>query len=200
MISHTPPKRLTRIHTTDYKHVLANKVFFDTNIWLYLFGPVQSSHPSEYAQYSRIYRDVVTLQSKVFTHYIILQEYFHRYINKKMLSYNVINPLLKVNNIKEFKDTLPIEYQNAINEIKLNFQQMLKTSQIDNINSPSNQEVLEMLDLCKPNGPLLNDLEIIRICKSQDYLLVTHDGDFLNAPIKIISSNTALCKSKSSLV
>lgn len=200
MISHTPPKRLTRIHTTDYNHVLANKVFFDTNIWLYLFGPVQSSQPSEYSHYSKIYRDIVALQAKVFTHYIILQEYFHRYISKKMQSYNAVNPMLKVNTIKIFKDTTPIEYQNAINEIKLNFQQILKTSQIDNIDSPSNQEILDMLDSCKPNGPLINDLEIIRICKSQDYLLVTHDGDFQSAPIKIISSNSALCKSKSPFV
>lgn len=193
-------KHFGRIHTCDYVLNSSQKVFFDTCIWLSIFGPVQSKTTLTQSDkdYSDLYNAIVSGHKMVFSHFLVLQEFFNRYLEGKRKAYNSLNPILPIKSLSDFRKDAPGEFQSAINDVNSRLEAILTSCTIEKIVSPSVDEIKNMANQCGPGKPLLNDLEIIRICQIGGYLLVTQDSDFKSAPVTVISSNSEISNKKTS--
>ena len=190
-----PPKFTSRINITQYIYKPSDNLFFDACIWLDLFGPLGRKESAFKSEHANLKNKISKNEGKILNHYLIIQEYFHRFMTIKKNIYNSVtgNP---VKDLKEYINRPNTDYPTTLTEVTSNIQLILNSCVMDETISPNEQEILDHLANCGRRKPSLNDQEIIRLCEKNQCFLVTYDSDFIDAPVAIISGDESICKLK----
>lgn len=167
---------MAKIKINNYKIGLTDQFFFDTNIWLLLFGTITHFQQNDQKQYSKFLNDLLVRKGSVFITSMILSEFanvllkndFKNWCDKK----NIIKPNFK-------KDFLPTkEYKTSVDTIQVLINKILKlpVTQIvgDNFNSLN-------LDCVFDNFVHVdfNDSYILELSRTNNYKIITNDTDFV---------------------
>lgn len=164
-------------------------IFFDANILIHLFWPtITNSVVSN--KYSTAFRSLLNVKFTLVTSSLIISEVINRCLRIEYSKFLTLNELtIQSFPFKEYRKSEQgiLAQKDVFIIIK---DQVLKFLHITD-KSYKNKEIFELLKVDQLD---FNDKLILSNCIDCDYLLFTHDEDFKNSPIDILTLNTAILK------
>ena len=167
-----------------YNPIEEDKFFFDANIWLYLFCPVGNYNSYTVKKYSDFFLKAIISKSKIYTSSMIISEFFNTYTRIEFNKKKSENPKIYKNYKSDFRNTVEyIELSDGIIEIIKS--KILKKA--IKINDSFNK--IDIDNILKSGSNFdFNDNYFLEICKKNKFKIVTHDKDFLNSDVEIITA------------
>jgi predicted nucleic acid-binding protein len=160
-------------------------LLLDANIWLYLF-PAPSS-PNHYGTeiYSSVFKAILKAKSRILISGIVLSEYVNRYCRIEWsATYKIKYP-----NFKDFRQSK--DYFQVGRGAAQYVQKILKFShRIDD--GFVELSIQKIIDSIRNGSADINDSFIVESCCKNNCKLITHDGDFVNGGIEILTANGKL--------
>lgn len=169
----------------DYKVVYTDKFFFDTNIWLLLYGTIADFQKQDQKQYSAFLAEILSRGSSIYVSSIIISEFANVLLRKDFKQWVHTNKLIDQDYKKNFVGIS--EYTNSVSIVSNLINKILKLPGIiplsDNFSSMDIIKVLKNFEKID-----FNDSYILELSEEKDLILVTNDKDFL----KVSSSLTII--------
>jgi len=167
----------------------SERLFFDTNIWLLLFDCRSNRDISINADAKKIYsgafKRALKAESQLFTHPFVISEFVNRLLRDE---HNFLRNLNEAHNdFKTWRGTDGFRTYAAV--VATRTRDILKCCRLieNNFDEPA---LLSRLTYFEEDARDLNDEFLIEICERNNLTLVTHDGDFAHAELKILTTNT----------
>ena len=159
--------RFSAEHVDSHTFSDTDRLFFDTNIWLYLFlGPKDVDNPLQF-DYSSMFRSSINAKSEIFTNILVISEF----VNVCARSRSTFSPIGIAHTASE------------IIRICTFLEKGVSDSQICN-----------MLTAYAEGGVDFNDQVISEICYDEGLILVTHDKGFKHHRGPILTANKKLLR------
>ncbi|MDR1829702.1 MAG: DUF5615 family PIN-like protein [Candidatus Fibromonas sp.] len=172
-----------RYKIPDIPNISSKGIFFDANAVIYIYWPTTPNNGNS-KQYSSILNMLLKQKNKLEMSTSIISEVINRIMKmeyEKKGGFEKLGIFKNFRNSKAGKSLLNDIYNTIKNKILPCF----------NISDKkfSTNDVKAML---KADSLDFNDKIIFEICKSNNFILVTHDADFSNSNIDILSCNQKL--------
>lgn len=161
-----------------------NNYFFDTNIWLYIYGPI--GWPDQKSDiYSKALREIRNSNGTIYINCMVISEFinaFSRIEFKQQTTYS---------RFKEFRNSL--SFRPVAEDIASNVKKILRNTltcdpELKVIDLP---EIMSFFEQGKYD---FNDLVFAEICRSRGMVFVTHDKDFSELGVEILTANEKLLR------
>lgn len=153
--------------------------FFDTNVWMHVFGPMAGAKSEQQRRYAQLLRDIKTARASVFVSSLVITEYVNaclqiEFRNWKKKPENVA----KANYKHDFRPTQ--DYKDALRIVKSQVKDILSVSE----RIPDCFNRIDVMPLFDWNDIDFNDAYYMRLCDEQSnkVTLVTDDKDILENP------------------
>lgn len=172
---------------SSYTFSAGEKIFLDTNIWLYLFpAPADTSNKFS-SQYSAVFSKLISANAQPILSPMVLSEYLNRYIRIEWQG-GYINQYPKFKDFRKSPD-----FTQVAASVNVFAQKILQHYQVHELaaNALNLQQALNELATGKVD---FNDAVFVDICKQSNFKLMTNDSDFQNGGIEILTTNPTLLK------
>lgn len=174
----------TRIR--DYEVSPSDSFFFDTNVWLFIYGPIANVDTEKQKAYSSLLGSITGRGAGIMISSLVVAEFINRILRIEFRNWKKATDNVNANFKNDFRNTADYLFAkgDAVNHVKeiLNLATR-KTDDFNNIDIPA---LLDRFDQhCD-----YNDLYIATMCERGHHKLVTDDGDFEAAfpDLQIISA------------
>jgi predicted nucleic acid-binding protein len=175
------------INIKNFTPKAVDSFFFDTNVWLLLFGDVANFQKEEQSKYSKVLQLILDRDSLIFLTANVISEFSNVLLKKE---YNLWRN--KTENVgKDYKRDF-VGSQIYLQQVEI-ISSLIKTivklpciqQMPDNFNSVNINRILERFKSID-----FNDAYIAEICQSKSLKLITNDRDFfcLKDEVEIISA------------
>ena len=174
------------IKTNNISVVKDKKVFFDTNIWIYIFCEIANSKKYLVNKYSATFSNLLRAGNPIFIDLAVISEFVNRYLRISFSNYKAKNNLNDFEYKKDYRKTDDFKeaWENVCNIVKNRI--LLKVNTVNfKYDKSSLKELLNSNNLDTD----FNDNHIINLCRTNNMYLLTHDGDFKNTDINIVTEN-----------
>lgn len=161
----------------------SDRLFLDTNIWLFIYGP--SSTNSRVEVYSQVFKSILEAKCKIFIDALIVSEFINRYARIKQ---GLVAPKTNFKDFRKSKEFKSIALSIASDTSRV----LAHCCQID-----SGFESVDMdnvLQVYKEGFSDFNDQIVSSLCNNKNLILLTDDGDFKGHNIPILTANPKLLK------
>lgn len=161
-----------------------DKLFLDTNIWLFNFFP-QNPTDKRIESYSIAFSKIIDAKCHIYIDVLVISEFINTCARARWKLIAEDKSFKQFRNSNAFKD--------VSNEIADYVRRILKhSSRIE-----SGLEELEIGNLIDEYGAGksdFNDQIILSLCQRKGFILITDDGDFRGKNIKLLTANTKLLR------
>lgn len=171
------------IHSIEsYDFPAGKSYFFDTNIWLYIYGPI--GWPDQRSDiYSRTLKKIRDSKGTIYINCMIISEFINTFSRIEFKQQS------EFSRYKEFRNSLM--YRVIAQDIAYNVKKIFKSTlacdpELQVINFP------EVMDLFEQGKYDFNDLLFAQICRAKSLVFVTHDKDFSELGVEILTANEKL--------
>jgi len=170
-----------------YPFSASDKLLFDTNVWLHLYGPLSFPPDPRAKAYSAGFKIILHKKCKIFLDVLVLSEFVnviarHRYYARFPNS----------NSRPKFKAYRNSAAFNVVaKEITQACRRMSSESQYVDTDL-SSFDVEDIYCQFERGGEDFNDLALSELCRRQNLTLVTDDGDFQGHGLTILTENRKL--------
>jgi predicted nucleic acid-binding protein len=164
-----------------------DRLFFDTNVWFFIYGPQTQSNERRQRIYSNAFRDIISHRSRIFIDVLVLAEFVNRMARFYFDLWCEENQLAP--EYKEFR---------SMNEFKPIASEIEQAAQMILVDSTPLESGFSRIDISallrdfEKGQQDFNDLVIVKICQANHLTLVTDDSDFRSAALQILTSNSRL--------
>lgn len=170
-----------------YSFSASDRLFFDTNVWLHLYGPLSFSPDPRAKAYSAAFKVILQKKCKIFLDVLVLSEFVnviarHRYNAKYPNSSG--RP-----SFKAYRNSAAFNV--VAKEITQACRRMSSESQYVDTNL-SSFDVENLYCQFERGGEDFNDLALSELCRRQNLKFVTDDGDFKGHGLTILTENLKL--------
>jgi predicted nucleic acid-binding protein len=177
------------IHPIDsYTFTKDDTLLFDTNIWMYIYGPQIPRDPLA-SVYSDALKRILQSQSKIFMDVLILSEFINAY---SRYEFNCAYPPGSKTDFKAYRKTPA--YQAVAKAIADEARRILKYC-IRTESFFEDVDIDNLLNDFENNCPDFNDQIFAELCKAKNLKLITHDRDFADSGLTILTANPRLLPS-----
>lgn len=170
----------------DYKFTANDAVLFDTNIWLYIYGPTGDRFPKLRSIYTLALRRIRSAKSQIFLDVLILSEFINAF---SRFVYNELPQEIKPEDFKIFRDS--DDFPVFAEKITIKVEKIIEKSELTESGFLS-ANLRKILKEYKTGTTDFNDQIIAELCKNKNLKLITHDRDFKDKDITIITANSLL--------
>lgn len=152
----------------------SDSFFFDTNVWLFLFGPIADTDKWKQAKYSSILATIVSRNAGLFISSLIIAEYINRVLRIEFKNWKTKTGNVNANYKTDFRNTA--DYLFAKDDAIKQVGEILKVSTRtpDSFNSIDINELFMHID----ENCDFNDAYLASLCERGGHSLVTDDRDF----------------------
>ena len=174
-------------HSNSYSFKRGEQILFDANIWLSLFPAPQNPTNSYGARnYYNAFSNLLKAKAQPVLDPLVLSEYLNVYFR---IEWNA-----------RFKSQYPIyksfrnssDFLQIAQRAKTNAQNILQNCVVHSL-PPNDLCLVGVIDDMGHGRQIdFNDAIFIDICRKQEMKLMTHDADFLNGGIEILTNNQYL--------
>lgn len=179
---------MATINIENYKIGYTDQFFFDTNVWLLLFGNLANYKPKDQREYSKLFKESLQRDIPIFISSMVLSEFANVLLRIDFKQWKT-----KFSEPKDFKKDFGLtpEYKNSVQNTKGLLKSILELPNIhlisDSFNGINKENILSDFDIVD-----FNDAYIIELARSNNYKLVSNDKDFqkLDSKIEIITTQT----------
>lgn len=180
-----------RIPLRDIGKLHNENIFLDTNIWIFLFCPVSKTREFIFQKYSKAFKGLIKSNNRLFTDFTILSEFINRYTKLSFQTYLTNNKIEGDFQFKrDYKETE--DFQSTTKTIISTLKnKILRQSTLAHLNY-DNDLIVDLLDTLEQKKIDFNDLHIEKLCRENQFTLLTDDRDYISSPIDIVSGNPKL--------
>ena len=170
----------------DYTFSSTDAVLFDTNIWLYIYGPQGARYPRYRNKYNFAFRRLRSEKCRIVSDLLVLSEFINAYAR---FVYNELPEATKPKEFKSFRNS--DAFKPFAEEIAKYSLRILEKSELT-------EDVVELVNLRSimrdyaAGETDFNDQVLAELCRTKDLKLVTHDYDFRGNNLTIITANERL--------
>lgn len=174
-----PDKKIT--HISRHRFASKDKLLFDANIWLALFRPSGTPPETWHEPYSRAFTSIKRCNIRIYINDIILSECVNVYLKKKL------SKQAERHNFKAFRASA--DFKKIAEDIAEQANKILSHCQSISSIPHSVTDLRKIMAEYAAGGCDFNDQVIAKTCKANGLILVTHDGDFGNANLPLLTAN-----------
>ncbi|MCP9200550.1 PIN domain-containing protein [Gramella sp. GC03-9] len=176
------------IKIQNYRAKFGDQFFFDTNIWLLIYGPVANYQKKDQKEYSKFLAEIITRNYPIYITSMVISEFGNVILRRDFRQWadnQVNNPSPDFK--KDFIGTQ--DYIGSVQDIKQLIQDILAlpivTKIPDDFNNLDINSILNHFDLVD-----FNDSYISILAEKKKYKIVTNDKDFqkLKDSVEIITT------------
>ncbi len=174
-------------YASDLGKLKNRKIFFDSNIILYIFWSTDQEWEKKY---SSLFNQILQQNNEIFVDFLVISEIINRAVRIEYKKYLIENNLYSQDcNFKSYRKNK--EGKEAFEDIyKIVENKILKyfklTGKIYNKQEVNNFLCYDELDFV--------DKAIALLCKNNNFVLLTNDYDFHDSSIEILTLNKKLLK------
>jgi predicted nucleic acid-binding protein len=175
---------MSKYDLTRVNELIDRSIFFDANILLYLFWATgKGSCETEYAT---LFKSLVTNKNKLYVDLTVVSEVFNKAFDIEFEKYKDTHNNRHLNK-KTYRDST--EGQSSIEAIY----SLLKGTVLKHFKLVGKNFTKEdIVNLLIFDNLDFSDKILLEICKENKFVLLTHDFDFRNADIDILTANNRL--------
>ena len=166
-----------------YNFTCQDKLFLDTNVWMCLYGP-QKQRRTKVQIYSNAFKDILNAKCQIYIDVLIVSELINSWARfmQKVVAQNITQ-------FKDFRSSprFKLVAQNIAAEAK---QVMSHCSPLES--GFATLAIDDLLNDYAAGNSDFNDQVITELCKNNGLTLITHDSDFSNPEIPILTANNQL--------
>lgn len=162
----------------------ANSYLFDTNVWLYIFGPVAGSSNRKQSRYAKLLRDIIDRKASVFVSSLVLAEYINAVLRMGFRKWKRTTDNVNADFKTDYRVTE--DYEAVLRDAIFQVEEILKVAQ----KKPDDFHRIEITDALARMGREAdyNDMYLVKTCEECNGLkFVSDDTD-----IKSIQANITL--------
>jgi len=184
---------------TDYIHrdVSEKKFLFDSNVWLYILQPQKDKLTKEQLDYEDFFYEI-SQRAEIVVPFPLLSEVINTYLYKITLGEFIDQRGDRKENAREYtylkhKFRISSKYREDQKRLFESLTIYLRSCDVitENINPALiSQKLLNF----PPVLPDFNDNYYYHLAKNNNYIIVTHDGDFLVKDVEIVTLNGYLLR------
>ncbi|WP_282074012.1 PIN domain-containing protein [Polaribacter atrinae] len=165
----------------------SDQFFFDTNVWLLIFGTISDYQRRDQAMYSKFLEKIISQDKSIYITSMVVSEFAN-----VLLRFSFKQWKTKADNFsKEFKKDFvgTSEYKSSVEVIKSLINNIFSLPVVikvpDNFNAVNINNIFNNFDFVD-----FNDAYIAELSRMNDYKVVTNDKDFklINSYIDIVTS------------
>ena len=157
----------------------------DTNIWLYVYAP-QAPDDWRTRTYSRSLTKILTAKSRIFIDAMVLSEFINRY---SRLAYNLFKAAGSTIDFKEYRQSP--DFKPVAMDIESSVRRILKHCQRTE-SCCSDCDIDSLLAKYGQGDSDFNDQIMVELCKNKGLKLITHDRDFKDCGVTVLTANNRL--------
>lgn len=180
---------MSKIHNIDLYKLHSNDVlFFDNNIWMYLFCPIGNYNKNLQRKYSSFFNSVHSLNVCIWINSLVLSEFCNAWLRLEFDRWKKQPENISKTNFK--RDFIPSEtYKETVKDIKETVNSILRNVEkcSDNFNAIDLNSVFAEFGNCD-----FNDSYYLKLAHMNNWKIVTDDADFFKnnkLNIEIITAN-----------
>jgi len=170
-----------------YSFSASDRLFFDTNVWLHLYGPLSFSLDPRAKVYSAAFKVILQKECKIFLDVLVLSE-FVNVIARHGYNAKYPNPRGRPS-FKAYRNSAAFNV--VAKEITQACRRMSSESQYVDTDL-SSFDVENLYCQFERGGEDFNDLALSELCRRQNLKFVTDDGDFKGHGLTILTENLKL--------
>jgi predicted nucleic acid-binding protein len=163
------------IKLKQYEIGYKDQFFFDTNIWLLLYGTVADFQADDQSQYAKFLEKLLTRDLPIYITSMVVSEFANVLLRRDYNQWISTNNLVGMHFKKDFVGTK--EYENSVETITISINKIFKLPNIsivgDNFNAIDKSSVLEDFKIVD-----FNDSYFVQLAILNNYKIVTNDKDF----------------------
>jgi len=171
-----------------YHFSKSDKLFWDTNVWLFLHSPQYRPSDRRTRVYSSALKRMLEAQSRIFIDAIVLSEFVNALAR---FAFHILPPQEKPANFKSFQRSS--RYRPVAKSITAACRKVLEFCTRIESHFVS-LDIDALLSQYESGASDLNDLFLTDLCKSRNLTLVTDDGDFRKSGLKVLTANSRLLR------
>lgn len=163
------------------------KIFFDTNIWISIYG---NDPRSSHGVYSDFYSAALKAGNEIVVNEFVISEYFNRVCK---IEYELLFGTGEWSRYKARRLADP-EFMERVESVRDTCLNILD----DCIYMPASPGKAALSDCVESaaGGKLdLTDTFLVRQCREQGYVFVSHDGDFCDCGLDLVTANVKVLAS-----
>jgi len=174
------------ISPSDYKVTFTDRFFFDTNIWLLLYGTIAHFQEKDQKQYSRFFANILERENPIYITSLVLSEFANVLLRKDFNQWVSINGLVNQDFKRDFVGTSEYTYSVEIVSVLINkilaLPNILRIS--DDFTAIDISSILKQFKIID-----YNDSYFLEMAESKELVVVTNDSDLLkiDSNITVIS-------------
>lgn len=165
-----------------YNFIQTDALLIDANIWLYIHGP-QAQIDNKSQNYSNALAKILKAKCSIFLDVLILSEFINRYSRLKC---NLVKGSSDPSTFKSYRQSSA--FKSVARDIADAVRRILKHCKCIESEFTS-IDINTLLTDYELKCPDFNDQILVELCKSRSFKLVTHDGDFEDYDITILTAN-----------
>lgn len=170
---------------SSYNFVKDEIFLVDANIWLYLFPAPSGSQYNFTRQYSAAFKIILATHVTIAINSLILSEYLNRYCR---IEWEALHKQ-KYTDFKKFRQS--VDYQSVGQRAAADAKEILKlcSKKDDDFTAA---DIIQILSDFESGIIDFNDGLIADACFRYGWKLITHDGDFTEGGIDVLTTNRKL--------
>lgn len=154
-----------------------NSYLFDTNVWLYIYGPLAGSEKRKQSQYASLLRDIVDRKAGLFITSMVLSEYINRVLRIEFERWKKYKGLYNADYKRDYRATE--DFQDALADVKAQVKDILYNvtqKRPDDFNNIDIDGIVNSMS----NSADFNDVYLVRCCERGNMCFVSDDKDIVN--------------------
>jgi len=171
-----------------YHFSKSDKLFWDTNVWLFLHSPQYRLSDRRTRVYSSALKRMLEAQSRIFIDAIVLSEFVNALAR---FAFHILSPQQRPANFKSFRRSS--RFRPVAKTIASACRKVLGFCTRIESNFVS-LDIDALLGQYEIGASDLNDLLLANLCKSRNLTLVTDDGDFRRSGLEVLTANNRLLR------
>jgi predicted nucleic acid-binding protein len=176
----------TAHHIDGYQFSAADRLLFDANVWLFLYGPGYRPSDRRAGLYSAAYKRILEVQCRIFIDALVLSEFVNVLAR---LAFHSLPPGKKPENYKTFRRSP------AFKPVAKSIADACRRILAACLRIESGFSLIDvdaLLGRYEVGKADFNDQILAQLCQRQGLTLVTDDGDFRESALKIVTANRRL--------
>ncbi len=173
------------IPVASYGFAESDSFFVDTNIWIYVYAP-QSPDDWKTRTYSKALAKMFTARSRIFIDAMVLSEFVNRY---SRLAYNLFTAAGSTLEFKKYRQSS--DFKPVAKEIESSVRRILKQCQRTE-SGFLDCDIDSLLTKYGQGDSDFNDELTVELCRSKGFKLITHDHDFKDCGLTLLTANNRL--------
>lgn len=177
---------MVTVKASDHQPNQTYSYLFDTNIWLYIYGPVAGSQSRKQKIYSNLLNLILDRKASIYITSLVLAEYVNRVLRIGFEQWKMATVSPNANFKHDYRKTG--DYKETLSDAIAQVKEILRITERrpDDFNAIDINSVLSSMEQSSD----YNDSYLVKCCERGGMKFVSDDGDItsINSPITLIKA------------